>query len=207
LAILDYSFLLISSQLFNPNWAYNTAGKLVENVWGFLLGLSFVFYRRDQDIIKSKESWLLKTISWLVLLLAIGYFLITPVIVGNGFRLYRNTQAQMISQIDQQKTQVEQYSQQLQQASPEQLASLLQRYTTEQTTTGIPTDSTEKIKSDLLAQVKQQQLQAQEELTSEFNQQEQELFKTTFKWLIGAIASGVCFILIWRHTKWTRTKY
>ncbi len=205
LAILDYGFLLISSQLFDPDWAYNTSGRLVENVWGFLLSLSFIFYRREGNIVKPKESWLLKTISWLVLFLGISYFLITPVIFGNGFRIYRSTQAQMTSQIERQETQVEQYTQQLQQATPEQLASLLQRYTAEPTTEEIPAESTEKIKSNLLAQVEQQQLQAKEELTTEFNRQTQELFKTTLKWFLGAIASGICFILIWRHTKWART--
>ena len=91
--------LLISPQIFEPNWTYNTAGKLVENVWGFLLCLSFIFYRRDQNIVKPKESFFLKIISWLILLIGISYFLITPVIVGNGFRIYRNSQAQTIAQI------------------------------------------------------------------------------------------------------------
>lgn len=206
MATLDYSFLLISSQLSDPTLAYNTAGKLVENVWGFLLGLSFIFYRRDGDIVELKESWLLKTISWLILLLGISYFSIAPVIVGNGFRLYRNTQAQAIAQLDLQKTQVEQYTQQLQSASTEQLGSLLQKYSPEQTTAQIRAGSTEKIKSDLLAQVEQQQLLAQEEITTKFGQQKQELLKTTLKWFIGAIASGTCFILIWRYTKWARTR-
>ena len=86
------------------------------------------------------------------------------------------------------------------------MGSLLQRYTTEQKTAEIPANSSNKIKSDLLAQVKQQQLQAQQQLKTELDRQKQELFKTTLKWFIGAIVSGICFILIWRHTQWARAK-
>ena len=204
LILLDYGFLLISSQLFNPNWAYNTAGKLVENVWGLFLGLLLIFYRRDQDIVKPKESFILKIVSWLTLLAGIGYFLLAPVIVGNSFRIYRNTQAQMTFQIEQQKTQVEQYSQQLQQANGEQLSSLLQRYSGEQNDSDISANAARQMKGTLLAEVEKQQLQAEKELRSQFSNDKQNLLKTTIKWLIGSIVSAICFVLIWRHTKWAR---
>ena len=204
LVLLDYGFLLISSQLFDPTWAYNTAGKLVENVWGLLLGFIHIFYRCDQDIIKPTESFFLKIVSWFTLLVGIGYFLITPVIVGNGFRIYRSDQAQVISQIDIQKTQVEQYIQQLEGANEQQLNGLLQRYTVEQNSSAISKNSADKIKSKLLVEVRNQQIKAEGQLKTEFNQKKSNLFKTTAKWSIGAIISAMCFVLIWRYTQWAR---
>ena len=204
LILLDYGFLLISSQLFDPNLAYNTAGKLVENVWGLFLGLLLIFYRRDQDIVKPKESFVLKIVSWLTLLAGISYFLLAPVIVGNGFRIYRNTHAQMTFQIEQQKTQVEQYARQLQEANGEQLSSLLQRYSDEENNSDISATSARQMKGTLLAEVEKQQLQAEKQLQAQFNSEKQNLLRTTIKWLIGSIVSGMCFVLIWRHTKWAR---
>ena len=204
LILLDYGFLLISSQLFNPNWAYNTAGKLVENVWGLFLGLLLIFYRRDQDIVKPKESFILKIVSWLTLLAGISYFLLAPVIVGNSFRIYRNTQAQVTFQIEQQKTQVEQYTQQLQQANRAEIGSLFERYSSEQNDSNISATTAGQMKDTLIAEVDKQQVQAEKQLRSQFNSDKTNLLKTTIKWLIGSIVSGICFVLIWRHTKWAR---
>ena len=204
LVLLDYIFLLASSQIFDSAWAYNTAGSLVENVWGVMLALVLVFHRRDQEIIKPKESFFLKIISWLTLAMGIAYFMIIPVIIGGNFRLNRNNQAQITRQIDVQKNQVQVYNQNLQQANPEQLNSLLKQYETEQNSPIIDIGSTEEIKHKLLEKAKQTQKLAEEQLLSEFSKQKTNLFKQTTKWSIGAIISGMCFVLIWRQSKWAR---
>lgn len=204
LALLDYGFLLASAQVFDPSWAYNTAGRLVENVWGFLLGFLLIFYRRDQDVIKPIEFKFLSFLSWFTLLIGISYFLIVPVILGNSFRLQRANQAQVTSQVSLQNSQVEQYAQQLEQATPEQLNTLLQRY---QQTGDATVTSAPQLKASLIDLVKQQQSAAKQELQTKLTQQKKSLLKTTTKWSIGAIISGACFILIWKHTRWTRTGY
>lgn len=204
LTLLDYGFLLASSQVFDPSWAYNTSGSLVENVWGFLLGFLLIFYRRDQDVIKPIEFKFLSFLSWFILLIGISYFLIVPVILGNSFRLHRANSAQVTSQVSLQNSQVEQYAQQLQQATPEQLNILLQRY---QQTGDATAASAPQLKASLIDLVKQQQSAAKQELQTQLTQQKKSLLKTTTKWSIGAIVSGVCFILIWKHTKWTRMGY
>lgn len=204
LTLLDYGFLLVSKEVFNPTWAYNTVGNLVENVWGLLLGFLLIFYRRDQDLIKASEFKLLSFLSWFVLVVGISYFLIVPIIVGNAVRIHRGGQADMISQVEMQTTQLEAYSQQLNQATPEQLNTLLQDF---QQTANIKVSSVEQLKSNLINRAKQQQAEAKQELLTKFSQQKSSLLKTTLKWSIGAIISGVCFILIWQNTHWTRAKF
>ncbi|WP_319423115.1 HpsJ-like protein, cyanoexosortase A-associated [Pleurocapsa sp. FMAR1] len=203
LVLLDYAFLLASKQVFEPGFAYSTGGNLVEKVWGLLLGFLLIFYRRDQDLIKPAEFRLLSFLSWFVLVIGISYFLIIPIIVGNAVRIHRLEQAQMMNQVNVQKSQVQQYSQQLNQASPKQLDDLLQNY---QQTTDLKVTSVQQLKSNLLDQAKQKQAATKQELLTKFSQQKTSLFKTTVKWSIGAIISGVCFILIWKHTNWTRAK-
>lgn len=204
LVLLDYSFLLVSSQIFDPEWAYNTSGKLVENVWGILLGYLLVFYRREQDTIKPLEFRFLSWLSWLVLLIGLGYFLITPVIVGNAYRIHNSGLAQVRSQIDLQKTQIEQYSQQLESSTPQQLQAFLQAQARDPE---LKVDSVDNLKSSILKAIEEKQVTAEKQLLTQFGLQTKGLLKNTIRWAIGAIVSGICLVLIWRHTQWTRARY
>ncbi|WP_319421132.1 HpsJ-like protein, cyanoexosortase A-associated [Pleurocapsa sp. FMAR1] len=203
--LLDYAFLLASAQFSDSDWVHSTAGGLVENGWGLLLGFLFIFYRRDQDIVKPKEFFLLKLISWLALVIGISYFLVAPLIIGNAFRINRNSKAQMIAQIDAANTQVEQYSTQLEKATPEQLASVLKNY--QSNSPELEITNRQQLKENLLTQVQQKQNQAKKELQTQFTLQKKKLFKITVKWSMTAIMTGMCFILIWKYTTWARVGY
>ena len=205
LTLLDYAFLLVSANFFDPSWAYSTAGNLVENVWAFLLGFLLIFYRRDQDLIKQREFTFLSFLSWFALVIGIGYFLITPVIVGNAFRINRSQQSQVVVQIKQQESQAKQYSQQLNRASQEQLNNLFQKYQKQSPNKEVT--SPQQLKEDILTKIQHQQETAQKQLQTRSSKQKISLLKNTVKWSIGAIISGISFILIWRYTKWTRAGY
>ena len=125
-------------------------------------------------------------------------------IVGHAFRINHKQQARVITQIDRQKSQVKQYSQQLDRVSQEQLNNLFQNY--KKKTPDLEIASAQEFKENLLTEISQKQKQAQEELQTRSSKQKGNLLKTTFKWSIGAIISGMSFILIWRYTKWTRIK-
>lgn len=202
LTLLDYAALFVAPKFFNPIWGWETAGKLVETVWAPLLGFLLIFYRRNQDLIKPKELTFLSLLSWFSLILGTLYLLIAPVIIGNAFRINRSQQAQIISQISQQKSQVAQYSQQLNQASNEQLSNLLQNYLKQ--APNIAISSPEQLKENLLTQIHQKQQVAQKQLQNNLSSQKINLLKTTLKWFISSIVSGTSFILIWRYTQWAR---
>jgi len=204
LTLLDYVFLLFPFQLFEPNWAYNISGNLVENVWAFLLGFLLIFYRRDQELIRPREFTLLSLLSWLTLVIGIGYFLITPVIIGNAFRINRSQQAQAITRIKQQDFQAKQYSQQLNKASLEQINNLFQNYQKQNPEPKVT--SAQQLKASLLTEVKQKQKIARRKLETQSSKKKNNLLKNTLKWSIGAIISGISFILIWKYTKWTRAE-
>ncbi|WP_036477432.1 HpsJ family protein [Myxosarcina sp. GI1] len=202
LMLLDYITLFLNAKLFNPIWAWETSGKLVETVWGSLIGLILIFYRRDRDFIKPKELNFLALLSWLALFLGTVYFLITPILIGNAFRIERSQKAKFAIQISQQKERMQQYSRQLKSANEEQLNTLLRAY--QQKTPELAITSPQQLKQNLLTQVRQQQQNSQKQLQKNFSKQRTELIETTFKWIIGAIISGIGFIMIWSHTQWTR---
>lgn len=202
LALLEYASLLIPAKFFDPSWEMQTAGRLIERVWAPLFGFLLIFYRRYQDLIKPGELRLLSVLSWLALLLGIVHFLTVPLIIGNAIRINRSQQAQLIGQIHTQKTQVQQYTQQLNQASYEQLSTLQQNASQQAPEIA---SSPQEFKEGLLTQLNQKQQAAQKKLQSDFSQKKKGLFKTSVKWIIGAIVSSTSLILIWKHTKWART--
>ena len=203
LILLDYSFLLSSFQIFDPNWAFNTAGTITEQVWRFLLGFLFVFYRRDQDLVEPKESKLLYCLSWCALMIGIIYFLITPIIIGNAIRLDHKSQAEIVSQLNVQNNQVKQYSRQLEQATSEQLNNLFKNY---QDASNKNVASMQQLKTTLIDEAKQQQAIVKQQLQTKLNQNKITLIKTSVKRSIGAVISGMCFIFVWKWTAWTRLK-
>lgn len=202
LTLLDYLTLLIEPKFFNPIWGWETVGKLVETVWAPLLGFLLIFYRRNRDVIKAKELPLLSLLSWFALILGVIYFLISPILIGNAFRINRTQQAQSLAQIEQQKTEVQQYTQQLNRASNTQLNNLLQRYYPK--APQISSASSQEFKENLLKRIQQRQATVQKQLQTNFAREKRNLIKTTLKWLLGAIISGTAFVLIWSHTQWAR---
>ena len=203
--LINYAFLLVSPQLSNSNWVHSTAGNLIESGWGILLGFLFIFYRRDQDIVKPKEILFLKLISWLALLIGIGYFLLAPLIIGNAFRIHRASEAQVVSQVDAANSQVKLYSQQLDKATDRQLAAVLKNYRSKAPELKI--NSEQQLKETLSKQVKEKQQQTEKTLRKNLKMQQKGLFKTTAKWSMIATLTGMCLMLIWKYTAWARAKY
>ncbi|MGD1921571.1 MAG: HpsJ family protein [Pleurocapsa sp.] len=203
--LINYAFLLVSAQFFNSNWVHSTTGNLVENGWGILLGFLFIFYRRDQDIVKPKEIIVLKVISWLTLLMGIGYFLLAPLVIGNAFRIHRAAKAQVLTQVNAASSQVELYSQQLDNATDQQLAVMLKKY--QQQAPGLDINSGQQLKETLSGKAQEKQQQAKKALQKQLKVQQKSLFKTTAKWAMIATLTGMCLMLIWKYTAWARVKY
>lgn len=203
--LINYAFLLVSAQFYDSNWIHSTAGNLIENGWGILLGFLFIFYRRDQDIVKPKEILALKLVSWLALLIGIAYFLLAPLIIGNAFRIHRASKAQVVRQVDAANSQTKLYSQQLDEATNQQLAAVLKNY--QQKAPELNINSEQQLKETLLGKVREKQKQAEKTLRNGLKTQQQSLFKTTAKWSMIAILTGMCLMLIWKYTTWARVKY
>lgn len=205
----DYAFLWISAQFSNSNWIHSAAGEFVENGWGLLLGILLIFYRRDRDIVRPKEFFLLKLISWLTLIAGISYFLMAPSIIANALRINHTNKVQMLDRVNLAKSQLQQYSiqleQQLAKTTPKQLAEILETY--QQQAPELPINSRQQLKQNLLTQAQQEQAQVQAELQTEFNLERKSLFKTTARWSMIAIVTGMCSLLIWKYTDWARVRY
>lgn len=185
---IDYIALLVQPQFFNPNWEYQTMGKIVKTIWAPIISSTFIFYRREGTTIGGKELGLLSWISRLTLLLGILYLLMVPLLLVNTVRIHQLNRARLIVQFENNDNQIEQVQEQLDSISEEEL------------TARFPNSNRE----DLLAQLKQNQNNVEEQAESAYKQQKFNLIKLTVKWCLGAILGATSLILIWRYTSWAR---
>lgn len=202
LACLDYLVLLIPPQFLQPIWEFETIGKFVEIVWAPLLGYILIFYRQEQNLSKRRELRILATLSWLALGLGILYLTMIPLLVNNTIRIYRGYQAGAITQLDFNTTRTEEVRQQLDQASPEQLETIVRQEL--QTDPGSELDSPGQIREQLITRLEKYEQSNKVQIKTSLKEKRNNLLKVSTKWVIGAIISGVAFILVWQSTAWAR---
>ena len=201
LACLDYLMLLIPPQFLQPIWEFETIGKFVELVWAPLLGYILIFYRQEQNLSNRRELRILSILSWLALGLGILYLIMIPLLVNNSIRIYQGYQAGAINQLDLQSTQTEEVKQQLNQATPEQLESIISQ--DNQTETELDS-SPGQIKDKLITRLEKYEQANKDQIKTALQEKRNSLLKVSIKWTIGAIIAGVAFILVWQSTAWAR---
>ena len=201
LTLIDYVFLVFPPRLFNPAWELNVIGHLIESVWAPMLGLLLIFFRMPQQKIRTKELKKLSWISRLVLLMAIVYFLLVPLIISNTVRINQDRHNQYNQLVVQQQTELSNIQQKLNDLSDEQITQTFAK-----SPIVLPNDSAIVMREKLLNKFKSTQ-SANLSQAAKINQQNnRSSFKQSIKWAIGALLSGFLFIKIWESTKWTRNK-
>jgi ribosomal protein S8 len=199
LVFCDYLNLLIPPQLFNPNWELETLGKIIETSWILLLGFMLVFFRTQERAIRQRELKLLSFFSWITLVVAICYFLAAPLLISDALRINQTNKAQLNTQLTNQNQQVEQVFTQINQASKQDIDFF-------RASNQLPNSSSsiQDVKKQLVNVIQQKQKTATEQLKRSFKNQQRQLFKITFKWVIGTIISGIAFVTVWQYTSWAR---
>lgn len=201
LTFLDYVAILIPLQLFNSAWELQLIGRFVETSWAWLLGLIFIFYRRKGDFIQQKELGILSWISRLTLLVAIAYFLMFPLLISNCIRISQNNFTQANQVLTSQSQQIQEIETNLNKASEADLTNLIKNFPDRNAKLNL---SPQQFKEKLLSENTAKQQAASQEIKTSLSQKQQELYKTTVKWCIGAILTGTSALFIWKSTRWTR---
>jgi hypothetical protein len=204
LTFLDYAFLLIPPNFFNPSWELNIIGSFVENVWAPLLGFLLIFSRPTGTKIKGKELKLLTWLSRLILALAVFYFLTVPLIISNTIRMQSRYFSEFKVQVEEQKIKADNLEQQLNKLPEDQLKVLFQE---NQGGQGFSPsiDTSQPLRKQLLNQLKHERQKGFKQVETAYKKQKMNLLKNIVKWNISAIISGVLFVILWRYTSWVRT--
>lgn len=201
LALLDLLAILIPAKFLNPTWEFQVIGQLVELSWAFLLGFVLIFYRRQEDLVKATEIKFLSLISWLTLVMAIIYFLMFPLLINNCIRISSNNSARANQQLTAYSEQIQQIEEKLNKATEADLNNLLKTFPDPKIKLEF---SPQQFKEKLLTENTSKQKAASEQIKQELKQQQRELYKSTIKWVIGAILTGFSALFIWKSTKWAR---
>ena len=201
LMVIDYFVLLAPPKFLNPNWELETMGKIIETAFVPLLGFMLVFFRLPEQSIKYRELRILSWMSWLALIVGIIFFLFTPLTLSNAIRIDNRNQIQVSSTIAGQRKQLEQINLQLDRLEDSQIQQLWQR---NQSKTQLEVASPQEQRQFLLNLVSEKEQQESSNLKKNLSGKRRNLFKMTFKWLLGSIIAGLCFISLWKYTDWVR---
>ncbi|MGK7901583.1 MAG: HpsJ family protein [Hormoscilla sp.] len=200
-AALDYLIILIPPQFTNPVWEFQTMGQLVERSAIPIIGLVLVFYRPEQAVDRW-ELHLLKIISWIGLLIGILYLMMLPLGIRNTFRIHQANNRQLNARISQQSQQLQQRQAQFNQLSEAQLQNLFDSLPRPESGPTIETPA--EFREQVLNQIQsnQENLRTQGEVVRQ--NQKMNLVKSSVKLNVGALLSGVAFMVIWNLTRWVR---
>lgn len=199
LIFFDYLHLIIPPQLFNPSWESETIGKFLETIWILLLGFMLVFFRTQQRPIKNTELKLLSFLSWFTLVIAIICFLTVPLLISNTLRINQIAKTQVNANIGEQNEQVEQVYFKIERATDSEINALLKdsKITS--------SNSIEESRKQLIDAIARQKQLNNQQIKQGLKRKQLTLFKTTLKWIIGAIIAGIAFVTFWKYTSWART--
>ncbi len=206
--LLDYLAILIPAYIFNPDWEFNTVGRLVEQIWSPLLAYFLVFFYIDKNEIRLKQARWLNFFSWVALALSILYFAMFPLILSDAFKINNRLRAQNTVQIAKFDTGLERVKQLVTQATSSQQLLAISQATklgaediirSGRAFPQIKTEVTEKLVNDAL---KYRKFAAGENKTRMM-----EFYKNAIKYILGTFLGGVCMFMIWRLTRWSRMIY
>jgi hypothetical protein len=202
-AIVALLFLLISPQLMNPLWEFQTIGAMIERIPLALLGMVLIFYGERSDRAPI-ETISLKVLSWVSLLAAVVLMLVIPLNISNSFRLYYQHNATANAQFVAQQENIQQFREQLAAAdSKDEIGAILKQQARQ--TVNIPDAvNTQKLKTDILTNLQNNQDSITSQVDAFRAQKRSLLLKQCLKWNLGALISAILFFLIWKSTGWAR---
>jgi predicted PurR-regulated permease PerM len=202
-SLIDYLGILLPPRLTDPNWEFQAIGQMVDHVWSILLGLIFIFLYNQTSIIKPRELSIIKFLSWVALPIGIVYLLMLPLGINNSLTLYKNINNQFTNQQAQQQQQVQKVTEKLNTIkSPQELNNLARALNLPNAGEG--SQSPQDLKNKISQQIQTSSQNAVTAANTVKREQIKNLIKTAVRINLGAIISGVCFITLWRLTRWTR---
>lgn len=202
LSLVDYLHIVIPLHFTDPAWEFQTIEALVDHAAPPLLGLVFVFYRRE-GYIKELEKNLLKLLSWISLLIGLLYLLIIPLGIADTWRIYYNINAQISTQFSQQNQQFQHLKDNLNQANTDkQIEQVLGALAPQGRLPEIK--QPQEAKDQVLSQIAKAEYKLKTETDSRRSSQIHTLLKDSVKSHLGALIAGALFIWVWQFTDWAR---
>jgi F0F1-type ATP synthase membrane subunit b/b' len=202
LSTVDLLYVLLPPEFTNPVWEYQTIGDLVKLIPVPLLAFMLVFY--GETTARSKvERHVLRVLSWSMLGIGLIFLLLIPLTVGDSIRISQYNNAQISTQVNQQKQQLDATRQQLEKATPQQLQSLVPVPDNKGQLPDAPSTPAQ-AKAQVLEGLDRAKEQAETQATQARNNLRKNLLKNTVKLTLESLIGGFAFMYIWSTTRWAR---
>ena len=193
LSLFDIIDIFVSQRFVDPVWEFQVLRSLVERAPVPLLGLVLVE-------VAENNLRIFKFLSWASLVVGVLFILLVPLGVSCTFRIEQQNQLQIITQLSQQMTQMQQMEDQLSNATTVQdINNVLIRLNPQGGF--LESSNPQLIRSQLLSQI----AQAEKKVKSQANEKQANarllLVKTALKYNLAALVCGIVFVLIWGKTR------
>lgn len=199
--LFDFIAAIFPPDFTNETWEFGLVGNLVERVATPLISFGLIFLGGHNHRIP-REQFLLKVLSWISLGFAWLYALLIVLGISSTLRIDSQTNKQITVDAKRTQTQLQQVREEFQSATTiDQLESLMGRLNNQGQVPQIENDQQYEEKRKEIAEFLDggdKRLATQVKSTR--NTQRQRLFKSAFKWTLGALLSVFLFITIWRGT-------
>ncbi|PSB12714.1 hypothetical protein C7B62_01120 [Pleurocapsa sp. CCALA 161] len=202
IAIINLLFLLIKAEI-TPLSELQTIIAIMERIPVALLGMVLIFYGQKGDR-SFVEAIILKFLSWFSLIAAVVLILVIPVNINNGWQIYHQHNATANGQLVMLKDNIQQFKEQLTAAnSKNEISALLQQQAKQ--IVNIPESANiEKLKTDLIANLQNNQDNIKNQEQPFREQKRSLLLKQCLRCNFGALISSILFLMIWKSTEWAR---
>lgn len=203
LGLFDVVAAFIPVNFTNPIWEFQFLGELVERSIVPLMGLALAFYGEREGRLKFERP-LLPLLSWLSLLAGIAYFALIPLGITDAWKINQINNQQVSAQVSQKMENINKAKDSLKKASPADLdaafAALKKR--------GIPKDikSPQVMKAKMSENFANVEKKLNDDSEKAASNLRTALLKNSTKWNLGALLSGILFVMVWRITRWSRRR-
>jgi hypothetical protein len=203
LAFLDIVNLLTPPNFANPTWELQIIAGLVQRAAILFLGLMLVFYK-EGNFRPFWERILVKFLSYLSLVLGVGFILLVPLGILDTVRLNNQNNFQFNNKINQQSSQLQELGRQVTQASSlKDVTNLYIRLEGQPPPPQI--QDPQQLKNKLLSDITQVANKAKTQAEAARGTQRFTLIKNSIGWNISTLLISIVFFLIWRITFWARS--
>jgi len=198
LTILDLATIFFPLGFKDPLWEFQMVGALVERVPVPLLGLVIIF----QDKATEREQTILTLLSRLSLVVGLLFILLVPLGLSATWRINNNNNLGLSTQVSQQLQQIQQRRTLLDKATPQELDAFFNQLSQRGNLNGVK--SPQQLKTQLFAEFSRLEAQVRAQADERRADTRTNLLKNSVKWNIGALVSGIAFILVWKNTRKAR---
>jgi len=197
-SFVDFIYIVFPLQLQNPEWELNSISALTDHSWAFLIGFGFIFARyfgENQDDIRFPEIVFLRFVRWVILIMAIAFFFVIPLVVSDTQRLLKFVNDKIIQQQNSNLAQISQLETRLAtKVNPEELKVLGKSLNLSSEDLNLPdTQIQNAIKQNLAVakkRIPQEAAQAQ-------RQQWMRRWKNSSRTIIALVIISFTFVVVW----------